>query len=49
MKGLITKSTGSWYQVRELDTQKRYEARIRGKFKLIKTRLTNPLSVGVFV
>jgi ribosome biogenesis GTPase len=49
MKGLITKSTGSWYQVLELDTQKKYEARIRGKFKLIKTRLTNPLSVGDFV
>ena len=49
MKGLITKSTGSWYQVQELDTQNVYEARIRGKFKLIKTRLTNPLAVGDFV
>ncbi len=49
MKGLITKSTGSWYQVLELDSQKVYEARIRGKFKLIKTRLTNPLAVGDFV
>lgn len=49
MKGLITKSTGSWYQVLELDTKKVYEARIRGKFKLQKTRLTNPLSVGDFV
>ncbi len=46
MKGLITKSTGSWYQVMEFDTEKFYEARIRGKFKLIKTRLTNPLAVG---
>lgn len=49
MKGLIIKSTGSWYQVREQDTGKIYEARIRGKFKLIKTRLTNPLAVGDFV
>lgn len=49
MKGLITKSTGSWYQVLELDTKTVYEARIRGKFKLIKTRLTNPLAVGDFV
>ncbi|WP_124642501.1 MULTISPECIES: ribosome small subunit-dependent GTPase A [Amniculibacterium] len=49
MRGLITKSTGSWYQVLELETQKSYEARIRGKFKLIKSRLTNPLSVGDFV
>jgi len=46
VKGLITKSTGSWYQVMEFDTEKFYEARIRGKFKLIKTRLTNPLAVG---
>lgn len=49
MKGLIIKSTGSWYQVLESDTAKIYEARIRGKFKLIKTRLTNPLAVGDYV
>ncbi|WP_297984156.1 ribosome small subunit-dependent GTPase A [uncultured Chryseobacterium sp.] len=48
-KGLIIKSTGSWYQVLESDTSKIYEARIRGKFKLIKTRLTNPLAVGDYV
>ena len=46
MKGLVIKSTGSWYQVLELDTNTVFEARIRGKFKLIKTRLTNPLAVG---
>ncbi|KMQ71504.1 ribosome small subunit-dependent GTPase A [Chryseobacterium koreense] len=46
MKGLITKSTGSWYQVLESETGRFFEARIRGKFKLIKTRLTNPLAVG---
>lgn len=49
MKGLITKSTGSWYQVLEQETGRFFEARIRGKFKLIKTRLTNPLAVGDFV
>ncbi len=49
MKGLITKSTGSWYQVLEYETSRFFEARIRGKFKLIKTRLTNPLAVGDFV
>ncbi|MDR2204799.1 MAG: ribosome small subunit-dependent GTPase A [Flavobacteriaceae bacterium] len=49
MKGLIIKSTGSWYQVLENATRKTYEARIRGKFKLLKTRLTNPLAVGDFV
>lgn len=49
MKGLVTKSTGSWYQVLEQETGKFFEARIRGKFKLIKTRLTNPLAVGDLV
>ena len=49
MKGLITKSTGSWYQVLEYGTGRFFEARIRGKFKLIKTRLTNPLAVGDLV
>ncbi len=49
MKGLITKSTGSWYQVLELDHKQFYEARIRGKFKLLKSRLTNPIAVGDFV
>lgn len=49
MKGLITKSTGSWYQVMDADSKIFYEARIRGKFKLIKTRLTNPLAVGDWV
>lgn len=33
----------------ELGSDRIYEARIRGKFKLIKTRLTNPLAVGDFV
>lgn len=45
-KGLIIKSTGSWYQVMEDGTGIIFEARIRGKFKLNKTRLTNPLAVG---
>jgi len=46
LKGIIIKSTGSWYQVLESETKQIFEARIRGKFKLIKTRLTNPLAVG---
>jgi len=46
LKGIIIKSTGSWYQVLESESRHIYEARIRGKFKLIKTRLTNPLAVG---
>lgn len=49
MKGLVIKSTGSWYEVRELESGTVYSARIRGKFKLLKTRLTNPLAVGDYV
>lgn len=49
LKGLITKSTGSWYQVQQSETGNMYEARIRGKFKLLKSRLTNPIAVGDFV
>ncbi|MDL1913398.1 MAG: ribosome small subunit-dependent GTPase A [Bergeyella sp.] len=46
LEGLIIKSTGSWYQVLKLGTNLVFEARIRGKFKLLKNRLTNPLAVG---
>lgn len=46
LKGLIIKSTGSWYHILEMGSKAIYEARIRGKFKLTKTRLTNPLAVG---
>ena len=49
MKGLITKSTGSWYQVLDQNSGHFFEARIRGKFKLLKNRLTNPIAVGDFV
>lgn len=49
MKGKVIKSTGSWYQVLEAETGQIFEARIRGKFKLLKNRLTNPLAVGDFV
>ena len=35
-KGLVIKSTGSWYQVLEQETGEIFEARIRGKFKLNK-------------
>ncbi len=45
MKGIIIKSTGSWYQV--LDTEaNRYNCRLRGKFKLKGFKVTNPIAVG---
>ncbi len=47
MKGLVTKSTGSWYRVKT-DTQE-VEARLRGKFKLDNKKITNPIAVGDWV
>lgn len=45
MQGLIIKSTGSWYQVQTPDGR-RFEARIKGKFRIKGITTTNPLAVG---
>lgn len=45
MRGLVTKSTGSWYQVLD-DSGKRYECRIKGKFRTQGIKTTNPIAVG---
>lgn len=45
MKGLVTKSTGSWYRVRTGDA-KVFRCRIKGKFRLHGKNLTNPVAVG---
>src|ERR1700744_6102248 len=45
MQGLITKSTGSWYQVQMPDGQK-IDCRIKGKFRTKGITTTNPLAVG---
>lgn len=44
-KGVVIKSTGSWYTVRKNDG-KILECRIRGKFRIEGIRTTNPLAVG---
>ncbi|MGB1282089.1 MAG: ribosome small subunit-dependent GTPase A [Schleiferiaceae bacterium] len=49
MKGVVLKSTGSWYLVRELDGGKLYDCRIKGKFRVAGIKSTNPLAVGDFV
>lgn len=46
MKGLVLKSTGSWYKVKILESRTIYNCRIRGKFKLEGSKTTNPVSVG---
>ena len=45
MKGIVIKSTGSWYSVR-LDNSEQIEARIKGKFRLKGIKTTNPIAVG---
>jgi ribosome biogenesis GTPase len=48
MKGLVYKSTGSWYVVKGADDIF-YNARIKGKFKIDDITSTNPLAVGDMV
>ncbi|MBS1496029.1 MAG: ribosome small subunit-dependent GTPase A [Bacteroidetes bacterium] len=48
MQALVYKSTGSWYQVKNADGQK-FNARIKGKFKIEDISSTNPIAVGDLV
>jgi len=48
MKGRIFKSTGSWYEVLAED-HKKYECRVRGKFRLDEIKESNPVAVGDYV
>ncbi len=48
IKGIVTKSTGSWYIVNYEDGKK-IECRIQGKFRLQGHKLTNPVAVGDIV
>lgn len=48
MKGLVTKSTGSWYQV-QIPEGGVYQSRIQGKFRTKNSRSTNPVAVGDWV
>ncbi|HMU45470.1 MAG TPA: ribosome small subunit-dependent GTPase A [Chitinophagaceae bacterium] len=48
MKGLVYKSTGSWYIVKD-ENGRIYNARIKGVFKIDDITSTNPVSVGDWV
>ena len=48
MRGVVAKSTGSWYRV-WLEDGNHIDCRLRGKFRLQKSTLTNPVAVGDFV
>ncbi|MGB5436586.1 MAG: ribosome small subunit-dependent GTPase A [Maribacter sp.] len=45
MKGIVYKSTGSWYTVKSTDGDF-YECRIKGKFRIKGIKSTNPTAVG---
>ena len=47
-KGIVIKSTGSWYHVKDTD-QEIVECRIVGKFRIKGMGLTNPVAVGDIV
>lgn len=49
MKGVVLKSTGSWYHVRENETGQVYDCRIKGKLRIAGIKSTNPLAVGDIV
>ena len=48
MKGVVYKSTGSWYTVKAEDGMF-YECRIKGKFRIKGIKSTNPIAVGDWV
>ena len=48
MRGLVTKSTGSWYLVED-ENGKRIPCRIQGKFRTKGIKATNPIAVGDWV
>ena len=48
MRGLVYKSTGSWYSVKTLSNEQ-YDCRIKGKFRLDGIKSTNPIAVGDYV
>ena len=45
MKGIVYKSTGSWYTVKT-EQGVFYECRLKGKFRTRGIKTTNPISVG---
>ena len=44
-KGIVIKSTGSWYTV-ETENGEKFECKIKGKFRIKDIQSTNPVAVG---
>ncbi|MFT6999570.1 MAG: ribosome biogenesis GTPase [Spirosomataceae bacterium] len=47
-KGLVMRSTGSWYEVRD-EAEHVWQCRLKGKFKIKGLKVTNPIAVGDWV
>lgn len=45
MEGVVVRSTGSWYEVRN-ENKEIIACRLRGKFKTRELKTTNPIAVG---
>lgn len=48
-KGLVLRSTGSWYEVRDAADGHIWQCRLKGKFKTLGLKVTNPIAVGDYV
>tara|TARA_B100001109_G_scaffold255896_1_gene262627 strand:- start:3304 stop:4239 length:936 start_codon:yes stop_codon:yes gene_type:complete len=48
LKGIVVKSTGSWYEV-QTEEGNRIQARLKGKFRIKGLKSTNPVAVGDYV
>ncbi|WP_138484909.1 ribosome small subunit-dependent GTPase A [Dyadobacter bucti] len=49
VKGLVLRSTGSWYDVRDTRDAHIWQCRLKGKFKALGLKVTNPIAVGDYV
>lgn len=45
MRGIIIRSTGSWYDILS-ESKEKFKGRLRGKFKIHDLKVTNPIAVG---
>ena len=45
-QGIVFRSTGSWYEVKNLVTGQMVSCRLKGKFKIKNLKVTNPIAVG---
>ncbi|SEI65352.1 ribosome biogenesis GTPase [Dyadobacter sp. SG02] len=49
IRGLVLRSTGSWYEIRDSRDGHIWQCRLKGKFKALGLKVTNPIAVGDYV